>query len=160
MNHCSPSRSLFIDIVKKSPQIKAWFSGHFHLSHEFEDSISRVNECTFCQVGVIGAKSTRDHTRQTRIVQGNYDFLKIYTINHHIRDAKGRADLRLDATIALGTGEIVYAHGNRDYDSTEWFSAYTPQKEDGCYLESPSGKVAGGSGDDSVMNKVCWWHMK
>merc|ERR1711939_948278 len=30
----------FIDIVRKSPQIKGWFNGHFHLSHDYEDSIA------------------------------------------------------------------------------------------------------------------------
>lgn len=159
MNHCSPSRSLFIDVVKKSPQIKAWFSGHFHLSHEFEDSISRVNQCTFCQVGVVGLKSTRDHTRQTRIVQGSQEFIKIYSVSHHKRNAENQADLRLDVTVDLETGETVYAHGNEDYNSEDWFSAYIPQEEDGCYLESPSGRVAGGDNHDETLRKVCWWHM-
>ena len=30
----------FIDIVRRSPQIKGWFNGHFHLSHDYEDSIT------------------------------------------------------------------------------------------------------------------------
>ena len=50
MNHCSEdSRRTFIEIVQRSPQIKMWCSGHFHLSHDFEDSLSRVNQCTFMQ---------------------------------------------------------------------------------------------------------------
>ncbi len=53
MNHCSKeSRGTFIDIVSKSPQIKMWCSGHFHLSHDFQDSLSRVNQCTFMQGNV------------------------------------------------------------------------------------------------------------
>ena len=49
LNHTDrPER--FIDVVKRSPQIKAWFSGHFHLSHDYADSISVVNNCTFVQV--------------------------------------------------------------------------------------------------------------
>ncbi len=50
MNHCSEdSRKTFIQVVKNNPQIKMWCSGHFHLSHDFQDSVSRVNQCTFVQ---------------------------------------------------------------------------------------------------------------
>jgi len=132
MNHCSPSRSLFIETVKENPQIKLWFSGHFHLSHDYEDSISRVNQCTFVQVGVMGPKSSRDGRRQTRIIQGNSDVLKIYTVNHHERVAvTGNAELRLDATIDLKSGSMESARRSTDYDHKNWFSAYVPEEEDG-----------------------------
>lgn len=50
MNHCSEdSRKTFIQVVQNNPQIKLWCSGHFHLSHDFQDSLSRVNQCTFVQ---------------------------------------------------------------------------------------------------------------
>lgn len=146
MNHCSDSRSLFIDTVKKSPQIKLWCSGHFHLSHEFPDSLSKVNQCVFMQVGVVGKKSTRDHTRQTRIVQGNRDEFRIYTVNHHVRDGDGSAELRLDATIDLQNGEMkLVEKAKTDCDGNDgekWWSAYLPREEDGCYLESATGKIA------------------
>ena len=57
MNHCSENRDVFIKTVKDSPQIKLWFSGHFHLSHDYEDSIAKVGSCTFVQAGVIGKAS-------------------------------------------------------------------------------------------------------
>ena len=146
MNHCSDSRSLFIDTVKKSPQIKLWCSGHFHLSHEFPDSLSKVNQCVFMQVGVVGMKSTRDHTRQTRIVQGNRDEFRIYTVNHHVRDGDGSAELRLDATIDIQSGKMTLIEKARtDCDRNvgeKWWSAYIPREEDGCYLESATGKIA------------------
>ena len=157
MNHCSPPsiRSSFIEIVKQSPQIKLWSSGHFHLSHEFEDSLSRVNQCTFMQVGVVGKKSTRDHTRQTRIVQGNSDTLKIYTINHHLRNEDGKADMRLDASIDLVQGEMYLYASKKDVSHSEckndqWFGAYVPQEEDGCYVESPSGRIASEEDIDEI----------
>ena len=151
MNHCSESRSSFIEAVKNNPQIKLWSSGHFHLSHEFADSLSNVNQCTFMQVGVVGEKSTRDHTRQTRIVQGNSREFNIYTVNHHVRMEDGSADVRLDATIDLSTGELQM-QDNKPLDGDEsddvWdkadnvlFGAYVPQEEDGCYLESPNGRI-------------------
>jgi hypothetical protein len=30
---------------------------------------------------------------------------------------------------------VVYAHGSVDYDHDKFFAAYTPQPEDGCYIE-------------------------
>lgn len=158
LNHCSPnSRNLFIRTVKENPQIKLWFSGHFHLSHDYQDAISTVGSCTFVQAGVVGPTSTRDGRRQTRLVQGASDRLKIYTINHHKRNEKtGKAELRLDAEIDIATGEVSLAHGNQDYDHDNWFSAYVPEEEDGCYLETPEGRVAC---TETVGSKVCWWHM-
>ncbi len=153
MNHCSPSRSTFINTVKESPQIKLWCSGHFHLSHDFQDSLSKVNQCTFVQVGVVGGKSTRDHTRQTRIVQGNSEVMKVYTVNHHVRDEQGDADLRLDAIIDLERGETEMTYDSETYDRDNWFSAYCPEEEDGCYIECPAGAVAG---EEGIGETVCW----
>jgi hypothetical protein len=174
------TRSRFIETVKKSPQIKLWCSGHFHLSHDFPDSLSRVNQCTFVQVGVVGKKSTRDHTRQTRIIQGNDREIYIYTVNHHYgtddlkdKDMRVRESLRLDAKIDLESGEMWTNNDHssdninlpsKDDDTTTttttttdpWFGAYIPQEQDGCYLESPTGKIASGKDMDE---KVCWWHM-
>ena len=150
MNHCSPTRSIFIETIKQSPQIKLWCSGHFHLSHDFPDSLTRVNQCTFMQVGVVGKKSTRDHTRQTRIVQGNSEVMKIYTIEHHKRDEEGKAEMRLDATIDLVGGTMDLAHGDESYNRDDWFSAFIPQEEDGCYLESPTGTIATGDNVDEI----------
>lgn len=131
MNHCSENRKLFIQTVKENPQIKLWFSGHFHLSHDYEDAISSVGFCTFVQVGVVGPASSRDGRRQSRLIQGCSDRLKIYSINHHLRESNGRANLRLDVDISVASGEIKYAHTDEDYDHAEWFQAYVPAEEDG-----------------------------
>ncbi len=177
MNHCSSPevRSSFIQTVQDSPQIKLWCSGHFHLSQDFPDSLSRVNQCTFVQVGVVGAKSTRDHTRQTRIVQGNSQSMKIYTINHHLRDENGQAALRLDAVLDLEAGDMDICTvawddddniGNEmengagrqrggllcdEYETKQkWFGAYIPREEDGCYVENPSGTIASKDDIDQI----------
>lgn len=55
-----------------------------------------------------------------------------------------------------GGEDIVEAHGHEDYNHDKWFSAFTPQPDDGCYLESPNGVIFGGSGDGE---KVCWFHL-
>jgi hypothetical protein len=135
---------LWIRTVLDNPQIKLWFSGHFHLSHDFEDSISVVGSCVFVQAGVVGPSSTRDGKRQTRIVQGNGRKMQIYTVNHHVRDDDGRAALRLDADIDTVTGDVTFAHGGAgsprallaqatddDGDDADWFQAYSPAAEDG-----------------------------
>jgi hypothetical protein len=153
LNHCSPSsRRLFLQTCQQNPQIKLWFSGHFHLSHDYQDSISTVGQCTFCQVGVVGPVSSRDGNRQTRLVRGNAKEWQIYTINHHIRDQEDKAQVRLDATMNVVTGQVTLVNGSQDVDREDWFQAYIPREEDGCYLESPDGIV------DSD-KKVCWWHM-
>lgn len=176
LNHCSSDPGRFIQIVQQNPQIKCWASGHFHLSHEYPDSLVQVGSCTFVQVGVIGLKSTRDGRRQTRFFRGCGDeCIEIYTINHHVRvpttatttkesddDEETKAEVRLDATIDLKTGRLIYAHEqqqqeqqtNSDDDRHEWFQAYLPQEEDGCYIEDLDGSIG-----DVSSSTVCWWHM-
>ena len=189
LNHVSDNRNIFINAVKENPQIKLWFSGHFHLSHDYEDAISTVGSCTFVQGGVVGPVSTRDGRRQTRFIQGCSDFIKIYTINHHIREETTKqADLRLDANINITSGEVTFAHGNQDVDREDWFQAYLPREEDGyvnCCMEFKifvhllrrvysliRSRLAfcccrcyietpdGSVADASSLDsKVCWWHM-
>ena len=134
LNHCSDTtRGAFLRAVQDHQQVKLWFSGHFHLSHDYQDAISTVGSCTFVQAGVVGPASTRDGRRQTRLVRGCSTMLQIYTINHHLRnDDDGSAVLRLDAEIDLASGTVTMAHGNQDYDHADWFQAYSPAAEDGC----------------------------
>jgi hypothetical protein len=115
----------------ENPQIKMWFSGHFHLSHDYQDSISTVGSCAFVQVGVMGPVSSRDGRRQTRVVQGCSDRMKVYTINHHERDGAGKASVRLDLDFDLVSGEFEFMHGDKDFDRADWFQAFVPRKEDG-----------------------------
>ena len=177
LNHCSDNRNIFIQIVQQNPQIKCWSSGHFHLSHENRDSLVQVGSCTFVQVGVMGPKSTRDGRRQTRFFRkcGTDDSIEIYSINHHVRvptddnnNGETKAQVRLDATIDLKSGQLIYpdeptSNGDGSVSTTanfttkigqEWFLAYVPQEEDGCYLEDLDGSIGDASSD-----KVCWWHM-
>lgn len=123
LNHCSDNRSVFIRTVKDNPQIKLWFSGHFHLSHDYPDSISKVGSCTFVQVGVMGPVSTRDGNRQTRLVQGNSQRLRVYTINHHLSNPE-EVDLRLDVEIDLETDQITRVQSVEEADRDNWFQAY------------------------------------
>ena len=175
LNHCSSNRNKFIQIVQRNPQIKCWSSGHFHLSHESQDSVVQVGSCTFMQVGVMGPQSTRDGRRQTRFFRGcGEEFIEIYSINHHVRvpmrsndgtnSGETKAEVRLDATVDLKNGQLKYAregaNGVFDESTTTvgqgqvWFQAYIPQEEDGCYLDDFDGSIW-----DASAGKVCWWHM-
>ncbi len=173
LNHCSDTdtRNLFIRTVQNNPQIKAWFSGHFHLSHDYQDALVQVGTCTFVQVGVVGPQSTRDGNRQSRFIRGcGQDFIQIYSINHHIRTPSTtkegtKAQVRLDATINLRNGLTTFAQGEEhpgsgpvdtSTKSPDWFQAFVPREEDGCYLEDPDGVVFTAA---EPSTKVCWWHM-
>lgn len=159
LNHSSKNTGVFIDIVRNNPCIKAWFSGHFHLGQDYQDSITfpdgqNRGSCVFCQTAVMAAKSSRDTRQQSRVLRGNADGFTIGTINHS-KDGEER----LDATITY-TDEshesIVYAHPSEDYDHDAWFQAYTPQEADGCYIDNLESTDLQNAGNDGA---VCWWHM-
>eukprot|EP00752_Nemacystus_decipiens_P003688 g3398.t1 len=159
LNHSVGDRERrhFVRMCRKYGHVKAWFSGHFHLSHDYEDSISIVDGCAFVQVGVIGEKSTRDGRRQTRLVRGTEDSLEVYTVSHHVEGAK---DARLDLTLNYDDPtHPVIAHGHEDYDHSSWFSAYMPEEEDGCYLDHK--QLTSDGGAVAYTEDVrCWWHME
>jgi hypothetical protein len=157
LNHSGKNTAKFIEVVRNNPCIKAWFSGHFHLGQDYEDSITypegnNRGSCVFAQTAVMSKRSSRDTRIQSRLVRGQKNGFTISTIDH----AQGGKE-RLDATITYqGTGHesVVYAHPSEDYDHDAFFSAYTPQEEDGCYIEDTGGNVAMGK-----EGAVCWWHM-
>jgi hypothetical protein len=162
LNHSGgKSTRRFIDIVRQNTCIKAWFSGHFHLGQDYQDSITfpdgnNRGSCVFVQTAVMGKRSSRDGRRQSRLVRGTKEGFQICTINHGV-DGKER----LDATITFTDTDhesVVFAHPSEDYDHDAWFSAYTPQEEDGCYLAQDTDgtlNVAAPANKETV----CWWHM-
>uniref|UniRef100_A0A7S1ERX7 Calcineurin-like phosphoesterase domain-containing protein n=1 Tax=Timspurckia oligopyrenoides TaxID=708627 RepID=A0A7S1ERX7_9RHOD len=161
LNHSAGRRRrrVFINLAKRYPCVKAWFSGHFHLSHDFEDSVTLLDEqCTFVQCGVIGEDSARDERRQTRILLSFTDKMCIYSVNHH---QNGR--LRLDATVSFDS-EAQRAHMDipksfeTDRNPMYLFKAYTPRPYDGCYLEEVESNNADGEPQAVMAKKVCWWH--
>jgi len=154
LNHSGgASTRKFIEIVRSNACVKAWFSGHFHLGQDYEDSITfpkgnNRGSCVFGQTSVMSRKSTRDGRRQSRLVRGGKDGFQICTINH----SKGGEE-RLDATVTFDdTHEaVVIAHESEDYDHDKFFSAYTPAEQDGCYLPDPD--------NVNMDTEICWWHM-
>jgi len=170
INHTEEKTRLkFFELCNKHPCIRAWFSGHFHLSHDYEESIT-INgdhDVAFVQVGVIGEKSMRDGRRQTRLVRGDSKSIRIYTVNHH----QGGSE-RLDMEMVFGeAGKPDKIHFPKEHDewivpsSAGWFSARTPSAEDGCFLDSflsenpDADLVPVSSALAEKKDVVCWWHM-
>lgn len=159
LNHSSKNTGKFISIVRENPCIKAWFSGHFHLGQDYQDSITfpegnNRGSCVFAQTAVMGKKSSRDTRQQSRLVRGTKNGFTISTINH-LKDGEER----LDATVTYTDNShesVVYAHDSEDYDHDAWFSAYTPQPEDGCYLGDVNADALSEAGKEGY---ACWWHM-
>mmetsp|Transcript_1292 Transcript_1292/g.3047 ORF Transcript_1292/g.3047 Transcript_1292/m.3047 type:complete len:595 (-) Transcript_1292:349-2133(-) len=163
----------FIQVVRANHQIKGWFSGHFHLSHDYEDSITFPGgnlrgSCIFAQTGVMTARSSRDGRRHSRLVRGNANGFEVCTVDH----SKG-GTVRLDATVVFsdeciidlesgepdrgGCSSLTFAHQHDDYDHDKWFSAYLPEEDDECYVgQSPRGVL---NYDFSKRDPVCWWRM-
>jgi len=96
LNHSSdPTR--FMKLVDKYPNcVKLWFSGHFHLSQSYPDSISLVGSTAYILTGVIGDHSSRDGLRHSRVLKGNKDSFEVYTVDHDTNslrlDLQGRWD--------------------------------------------------------------------
>jgi len=153
-----PSLSPKSQIVRGNPCIKAWFSGHFHLGQDYQDSITfpegnNRGSCVFAQTAVMAAKSSRDKRQQSRLVKGTPNGFTISTVDH----ADG-GKVRLDATVTYTDSShesVVYAHPSEDYDHDTFFSAYTPQNDDGCYLACDDDLNV----DTCKEDVVCWWHM-
>eukprot|EP00890_Picochlorum_soloecismus_P006210 jgi/Picsp_1/6590/NSC_03933-R1_protein len=91
LNHSS-NASHFINLVKKYPNIKLWFSGHFHLSQSYPDSISIVGGSAFVLTGVIGDTFSRDGHRHSRILKGGSDGYEVLTMDHDTGET--RLDLK------------------------------------------------------------------
>ena len=73
LNHSGGATAVkFIELVRKHRCIKAWFSGHFHLGQDYEDSITFPDgedrgSCVFAQTAVMRGGSSRDGRRQSRV---------------------------------------------------------------------------------------------
>jgi len=162
LNHSSgPITKKYIDLVRNNFCIKGWFSGHFHLGQDYEDSITfpegnNRGSCVFVQTAVMRSGSTRDGRQQSRLVKGNKDGFEIFSVNHQTGGA-----VRLDATVTYHSEDsecdYVVAHPSEDYDHDKFFSAYTPSKDDGCEIVSDEGTLLEDAGAEGV---VCWWTMK
>ena len=172
LNHSGGKSTVkFIELVRKHRCIKAWFSGHFHLGQDYEDSITfpsipreqgpypNRGSCVFAQTSVMRSGTSRDKRQQSRLLRGNKDGFEICTVDHTKDGA-----VRLDATITYkdsGHEVGVYAHTHEEIDSEQAIKVYSPSSGDECYIQYDEGSLdidpSGGRCVDQ--DTVAWWHM-
>uniref|UniRef100_A0A7S0Q9T2 EF-hand domain-containing protein n=1 Tax=Coccolithus braarudii TaxID=221442 RepID=A0A7S0Q9T2_9EUKA len=171
LNHSGESNRKFIELVRKHRCVKGWFSGHFHLGQDYEDSITfptiprelgpypNRGSCVFAQTSVMRGGTSRDGRQQSRLLRGNAEGFEICSVNHQT------GAVRLDATITYTdtNHEVgVYAHEHVELQENDNFmKVYSPTEGDECYISYDEDDLSldpmKGScvGDEAV----AWWHM-
>ena len=162
----------FIELVREHRCIKAWFSGHFHLGQDYQDSITfptidpavgpypNRGSCVFVQTSVMRGGTSRDKRQQSRLIRGHKDGFEICTVDH-----KDNGKIRVDATITYrdNTNEIgVYAHDDAAQKDDSYFKVYQPCAGDA--LHPPDDGLIQYDGTmilDKAVTKDCkaWWYM-
>lgn len=162
----------FIELVREHRCIKAWFSGHFHLGQDYQDSITfptidpkdgpypNRGSCVFVQTSVMRAGTSRDSRQQSRLIKGNAKGFDICTVDH-----KAGGTVRVDATITYSdlTHEVgVYAHEDIQNKDDKLFKVYAPSAGD--ELHPPDDGLIQYE-DSMIMDKpidkdtTAWWYM-
>lgn len=145
LNHSDEKKCRkFIELVREHRSIKAWFSGHFHLGQDYQDSITfptipkeegpypNRGSCVFAQTSVMRKGTSRDGRQQSRLLRGNKDGFEICTVDH-----KAGGKIRLDATITYkdsGHEVGIYQHEDEAYEHDKYFKVYQPTEGDQCYF--------------------------
>lgn len=174
LNHSNEKQcKKFIELVREHRCIKAWFSGHFHLGQDYQDSITfptidpkdgpypNRGSCVFAQTSVMRAGTSRDGRQQSRLIRGNKDGFEICTVDHQ-KDGK----IRLDATITYrgDSNEVgVYAHEDEAYDHDSYFKVYAPSAGDKLHPPDDGFRRYNSDGNiepfDVEVDTVAWWYM-
>jgi len=174
LNHSNEKQcQKFINLVREHRCIKAWFSGHFHLGQDYQDSITfptidpkvgpypNRGSCVFAQTSVMRSGTSRDGRQQSRLIRGNKDGFEICTVDHQ-KDGK----VRLDASITLtsDTNEVgVYAHEDEAYEHDQYFKVYVPNAGDALHPPDDGFRRYDQDGNippfDIDMDTVGWWYM-
>lgn len=164
----------FIELVREHRCIKAWFSGHFHLGQDYQDSITfptmdpkegpypNRGSCVFVQTSVMRGGTSRDGRQQSRIIRGNKDGFEICTVDH-----ADEGNVRVDATISYTdtNHEVgVYAHADKAQDDDKYFKVYAPCAGDD--LHPPDDGFRQYTEDGTLMvneavseDTVAWWRL-
>jgi hypothetical protein len=172
LNHSNEQQCRkFIELVREHRSIKAWFSGHFHLGQDYQDSITfptiprdegpypNRGSCVFAQTSVIRAGTSRDGRQQSRLLRGNRDGFEICTVDH-----KNGGKIRLDATITYkDTGHEVgvYAHDDAAYEHDKYFKVYQPTVGDQQYIcgAETDEECSITDGEPVTMETQAWWRL-
>jgi len=176
LNHSNEKQcAKFINLVREHRSVKAWFSGHFHLGQDYQDSITfptidpkegpypNRGSCVFVQTSVMRGGTSRDGRQQSRLIRGNKEGFEICTVDHQKNGA-----IRVDATITYtsDTNEVgVYNHADEKRgDNEKYFRVYQPNAGDA--LHPPDSGFIPYSDDGrlqvnelATLDTVAWWRM-
>ncbi|EEC45466.1 predicted protein [Phaeodactylum tricornutum CCAP 1055/1] len=175
LNHSNDKKCRkFIELVREHRCIKAWFSGHFHLGQDYQDSITfptidpkdgpypNRGSCTFVQTSVMRSGSSRDGRQQSRLIRGNKDGFEICTVDH-----KEDGKVRVDATISYrgDTNEVgIYEHEDEVKKGDELFKVYAPSAGDDLHAPDEGHVRYNDDGQvkidlDVTEDTKAWWYM-
>jgi hypothetical protein len=162
----------FIELVREHRCIKGWWSGHFHLGQDYQDSITfptidpkvgpypNRGSCVFAQTSVMRAGTSRDTRQQSRLLRGDKNGFQICTVDH-----KNNGQVRIDATITYtdDNHEVgVYAHEDVAYNHDKFFKVYAPSAGDDLHPPD-SGLI---EYEDSLIlesgiskESIAWWYL-
>jgi hypothetical protein len=163
-----------IELVREHRSIKGWFSGHFHLGQDYQDSITfptidpkdgpypNRGSCVFVQTSVMRSGSSRDGRQQSRLIRGDKTGFEICTVDH-----KDDGKIRVDATIKYtdDNHEVgVYAHKDETRDGDQYFKVYAPCEGDDSHPPDENYRMYGPDGllhvDEEVTSDTkAWWRL-
>jgi hypothetical protein len=162
----------FIELCREHRCIKAWFSGHFHLGQDYQDSITfptidpkvgpypNRGSCTFVQTSVMRSGTSRDTRQQSRLIRGNKDGFEICTVDH-----KKDGEVRVDASITYSDSDHevgVYCHADIPTEGDTFFKVYAPSAGDALH-KADAGLID--YEDEFVFDEeitkdtVAWWYL-
>jgi len=175
LNHSDDAKCRkFIELVREHRCLKAWFSGHFHLGQDYQDSITfptipveegpypNRGSCVFVQTSVMRGGTSRDGRQQSRLLRGSKDGFEICTVDHQKDGA-----VRVDATITYSdcNHEVgVYAHKDEEKDGDEYFKVYSPSAGDQYHPPDECYMAYSDEGEMMICNEIdqdskAWWYM-
>eukprot|EP00980_Cylindrotheca_fusiformis_P018854 scaffold6291_cov97-Cylindrotheca_fusiformis.AAC.1 len=171
LNHSDESQCRkFIELVREHRSIKAWFSGHFHLGQDYQDSITfptippeegpypKRGSCVFAQTSVMAKDTSRDGRQQSRLLRGNKDGFEICTVDH-----KEGGKIRLDATITYSDHSHnvgIYMHDDEAYEHDNYFKVYQPTDGDEQYVRgAETAELISVTDEPVTMETKAWWRL-
>eukprot|EP00980_Cylindrotheca_fusiformis_P018614 scaffold6175_cov86-Cylindrotheca_fusiformis.AAC.1 len=172
LNHSNEDQCRkFIELVREHRSIKAWFSGHFHLGQDYQDSITfptippeegpypNRGSCVFAQTSVMRSGTSRDGRQQSRLLRGNKDGFEVCTLDH-----KAGGKIRLDATITYrdNSHEVgIYMHDDKAYEHDNYFKVYQPTAGDQQYVcgAETDELCSITDGEPVTMETKAWWRL-
>lgn len=175
LNHSNEKQCRkFIELVREHRCLKAWFSGHFHLGQDYQDSITfptidpkegpypNRGSCVFAQTSVMRSGTSRDGRQQSRLIRGNNRGFEICTVDHSNNGA-----IRVDATITYTdcNHEVgVHAHEDITLQGDQFFKVYAPCAGDKLHPPDENLIRYDQNGELHINNPItfdskAWWYM-